>query len=103
MSDEKKEMTVREAGRLGGTKVVKLYGAGHMAEIGRKGGKASPSKFEPGATRTRLSASRGGRVSPGNFANSSARAAEAGRKGGLQRALNAREREDVEPDGPKAA
>ncbi|MHB1133638.1 MAG: general stress protein B [Chloroflexota bacterium] len=33
-----KDLTVEEAGRLGGEKVARKYGHGHFEEIGRKGG-----------------------------------------------------------------
>lgn len=78
-------MTVEEAGRLGGKKVVQQYGPGHMAQIGRKGGEASPTKFQSGDSRTSQIASKGGHASGGNFANDPKRAAEAGRKGGEAR------------------
>ena len=75
-------MTVEEAGRLGGKKVVQQYGPDHMAKIGRKGGEASPTKFQSGDARTSQIASKGGHASGGNFANDRQRASEAGRKGG---------------------
>lgn len=78
-------MTVEEAGRLGGKKVVQQYGPGHMAQIGKKGGEASPTKFQSGDARTAAIASKGGHASGGNFANDPKRAAEAGRKGGEAR------------------
>lgn len=78
-------MTVEEAGRLGGKKVVQQYGPEHMAEIGKKGGEASPTKFQSGDPRTASIASKGGHASGGNFANDPRRAAEAGRKGGEAR------------------
>ncbi len=94
-------MTVEEAGRLGGKKVVQQYGPGHMARIGRKGGEASPTKFRPGEARTAEIASKGGHASGGNFANDPKRAAEAGRKGGearsrVRRITAQREREEAE-------
>src|SRR4051812_42733863 len=78
-------MTVEEAGRLGGKKVVQQYGPGHMASIGKKGGEASPTKFQSGDARTAAIASKGGHASGGNFAHDPKRAAEAGRKGGEAR------------------
>ena len=69
-------MTVEEAGRLGGKKVVQQYGPDHMAKIGRKGGEASPTKFQSGDARTSQIASKGGHASGGNFANDPKRAAE---------------------------
>lgn len=81
-------MTVAEAGRLGGNKVVRQYGPEHMREIGRKGGQASPTKFVAGEKRTSEIASAGGKASGGSFANDPSRAAEAGRKGGKTRAAN---------------
>jgi general stress protein YciG len=78
-------MTVEEAGRLGGKKVVQQYGPGHMASIGKKGGEASPTKFQSGDQRTAAIASKGGHASGGNFAHDPKRAAEAGRKGGEAR------------------
>jgi len=86
MEKEKKGgMTVEEAGRLGGKKVVQQYGPSHMASIGKKGGEASPTKFQSGDQRTSQIASKGGHASGGNFANDPKRAAEAGRKGGEAR------------------
>lgn len=86
MDKEKKGgMTVEEAGRLGGKKVVQQYGPSHMASIGKKGGEASPTKFQSGDQRTSQIASKGGHASGGNFANDPKRAAEAGRKGGEAR------------------
>lgn len=38
---KRKEMTVREAGRLGGAAVKKKYGPSFYEEIGRKGGEAT--------------------------------------------------------------
>lgn len=38
---EKGKMSVEEAGKKGGEAVVDKYGAEHMSEIGRKGGKES--------------------------------------------------------------
>jgi general stress protein YciG len=83
-------MTVEEAGRLGGKKVVQQYGPDHMAKIGRKGGEASPTKFQSGDARTSQIASKGGHASGGNFANDPKRAAEAGRKGGEARSRSRR-------------
>ena len=92
MDKEKKGgMTVEEAGRLGGKKVVQQYGPEHMAAIGRKGGEASPTKFQSGDARTSEIASKGGHASGGNFANDPKRAAEAGRKGGEARSRVRRE------------
>ena len=92
MEKEKKGgMTVEEAGRLGGKKVVQQYGPEHMASIGRKGGEASPTKFQSGDARTSEIASKGGHASGGNFANDPKRAAEAGRKGGEARSRVRRE------------
>lgn len=87
MSEKEKKggMTVEEAGRLGGRKVVQQYGPEHMASIGKKGGEASPTKFQSGDERTSQIASKGGHASGGNFANDPKRAAEAGRKGGEAR------------------
>lgn len=79
-------MTVEEAGRLGGKKVVQQYGPAHMAVIGRKGGLRSPTKFQSGDPRTSAIASKGGHASTGNFAKDPERAKEAGRKGGLAKA-----------------
>ena len=83
--ESKGGMTVEEAGRLGGRKVVTQYGPDHMARIGRKGGEASPTKFQSGDQRTSQIASKGGHASGGNFAHDPKRAAEAGRKGGEAR------------------
>lgn len=83
--ENKGGMTVEEAGRLGGRKVVTQYGPDHMARIGRKGGEASPTKFQSGDQRTSQIASKGGHASGGNFAHDPKRAAEAGRKGGEAR------------------
>ncbi len=47
MSEEKQELSVREAGRRGGNKVKETYGHEHFVEIGRKGGLATKSKFGP--------------------------------------------------------
>lgn len=93
MADKEKKggMTVEEAGRLGGKKVVQQYGPEHMANIGRKGGEASPTKFQSGDERTSQIASKGGHASGGNFANDPKRAAEAGRKGGEARSRVRRE------------
>ncbi len=43
-----KEMTVREAGRLGGEAVSKKYGHEHFEEIGRKGGQKVAELIERG-------------------------------------------------------
>ena len=93
MADKEKKggMTVEEAGRLGGKKVVQQYGPQHMANIGKKGGEASPTKFQSGDERTSQIASKGGHASGGNFANDPKRAAEAGRKGGEARSRVRRE------------
>ncbi len=85
MAEKKGGMTVEEAGRLGGKKVVQQYGPRHMAQIGKKGGEASPTKFQSGDPRTASIASKGGHASGGNFAHDPKRAAEAGRKGGEAR------------------
>jgi general stress protein YciG len=47
MSEEKQELSVREAGRRGGNKVKETYGHDHFVEIGRKGGLATQSRFGP--------------------------------------------------------
>ena len=49
MSDEPKKLpiTVSEAGRLGGTKVKKLYGTGFYEAIGKKGGDATKAANGP--------------------------------------------------------
>ena len=97
-------MTVEEAGRLGGKKVVQQYGPDHMAQIGRKGGEASPTKFQSGDARTSQIASKGGHASGGNFANDPKRAAEAGRKGGEARSRVRRlAKEQPEPGGDDGA
>ena len=99
---EKGGMTVEEAGRLGGKKVVQQYGPAHMATIGKKGGEASPTKFQSGDQRTSAIASKGGHASGGNFANDPKRAAEAGRKGGEARSRvrrMAKERAEAEASG----
>lgn len=103
--DKKGGMTVEEAGRLGGRKVVNQYGPEHMAKIGRKGGEASPTKFQSGDQRTSQIASKGGHASGGNFANDPKRAAEAGRKGGEARSRLrriAKERAQSELQGREA-
>lgn len=43
-----REMTVREAGRLGGEAVSKKYGHEHFEEIGRKGGQKVADLIERG-------------------------------------------------------
>src|SRR6266480_4706016 len=97
-------MTVEEAGRLGGKKVVSQYGPEHMAQIGRKGGEASPTKFQSGDARTSQIASKGGHASGGNFANDPKRAAEAGRKGGEARSRVRRaQKEKEEREGAPTA
>ena len=103
--EKKGGMTVEEAGRLGGKKVVQQYGPEHMANIGRKGGEASPTKFQSGDARTSEIASKGGHASGGNFANDPKRAAEAGRKGGEARSRVRREakRKQMEEDGQALA
>lgn len=87
MSDEvKKGMTVQEAGRLGGKKVVATYGSEHMSQIGKAGGSVSPTRFKAGSEETKRIAKLGGQNSTGNFGKDPTRAAEAGRKGGAARA-----------------
>ena len=107
MDKEKKGgMTVEEAGRLGGKKVVQQYGPSHMASIGKKGGEASPTKFQSGDQRTSQIASKGGHASGGNFANDPKRAAEAGRKGGEARSRvrrMAKERQQAGGNGEEPA
>src|SRR6185436_1019617 len=45
MPVEKKEMTVREAGKKGGTIVSQRYGKEFYEEIGKKGGSTTKSKY----------------------------------------------------------
>ena len=45
MAEEKREMTVREAGKKGGTIVSQRYGKGFYEEIGKKGGSTTKSKY----------------------------------------------------------
>jgi general stress protein YciG len=45
MAEEKKEMTVREAGKKGGTIVSQRYGKGFYEEIGKKGGSTTKKKY----------------------------------------------------------
>jgi general stress protein YciG len=40
-NDEKRDMTVREAGRKGGEAVKRKYGSEYYSKIGRKGGNSS--------------------------------------------------------------
>lgn len=80
---ERGGMTVKEAGRLGGKKLVATRGVEHMSEIDRRGGQRSPTKFEAGTQRIREISSKGGKASGGNFARDVERAKAAGRLGGL--------------------
>lgn len=41
MPEDRKEMTVREAGKRGGERVREKYGSNFYAEIGRKGGQVA--------------------------------------------------------------
>ena len=79
-------MTVAEAGRLGGKRIVAVYGRAHMSRIGAVGGLQSPTRFKAGDAETARIASMGGSASGGNFANDRKRASEAGKKGGLAKA-----------------
>ena len=45
--EERREMTVREAGKKGGETVKRKYGAGYYAEIGKKGGQSVKAKHGP--------------------------------------------------------
>jgi general stress protein YciG len=42
---KKEDLTVREAGRLGGLAVLLKHGKCHLAEIGRKGQEATRTKY----------------------------------------------------------
>ncbi|MCC2668995.1 MAG: hypothetical protein K0Q72_1466 [Armatimonadetes bacterium] len=46
-SEERKEMTVAEAGKRGGDKVKAKYGKDFYTEIGHKGGQATRKKYGP--------------------------------------------------------
>ena len=45
--EKKRELTVREAGRLGGKRVVELYGHEFYQEIGSKGGARTSELYGP--------------------------------------------------------
>ena len=47
MAEEKREMTVREAGKKGGTIVSQRYGKGFYEEIGKKGGQTTSERHGP--------------------------------------------------------
>ena len=51
-TDEKSEMTVREAGRKGGEAVKRKYGSEYYAKIGRKGGHGGKSSEETKSVET---------------------------------------------------
>ena len=70
------------AGRKGGHAVVEKYGAGHMAEIGRKGGESSGGFANMDPDKQREIARRGGAASPQAENLRNVDRSEAGRKGG---------------------
>lgn len=78
-----KPLTVQEMGRRGGLKTSQ--NRAHMAEIGRKGGQNSPTRFKAGDQKTKEIASLGGQTSTGNFSFNKERAAECGKLGGATR------------------
>ena len=45
--EERREMTVREAGKKGGDTVKRKYGPGYYAEIGKKGGESTKRQQGP--------------------------------------------------------
>ena len=45
--DERREMTVAEAGKKGGDRVKAKYGKEFYTEIGHKGGRATREKYGP--------------------------------------------------------
>ncbi len=49
-----------KVGRMGGEKVAEERGPEFYSEIGRKGGQASPTKFEKGDERAREAGRKGG-------------------------------------------
>lgn len=53
------------AGRKGGEKVAAERGSEFFSEIGRKGGEASPGKFQKGSERARQAGRKGGRARGG--------------------------------------
>lgn len=55
-----------KAGREGGEKVAEERGSEFFSEIGKKGGEASPGKFEKGSERAREAGRKGGQASGGS-------------------------------------
>ncbi len=52
----------QKAGQIGGERTAEKYGPEFYEEIGRKGGKASPGKFEKGSPRAKEAGRKGGRA-----------------------------------------
>jgi len=59
LGDQKTQLTVQEAGRLGGLTTLNLHGKAHFAEAGKKGQKTLAAKSD--TTQRRLWGAMGGR------------------------------------------